>query len=240
MISKTRGIVLKTIKYSDNSLIAKVYTEEHGLRAYMVKGLNGKGASARKGAFQQLTLLEMVVYEKDRSNLQNIKEIVSLYPYRSMPYDMHKRCIAMFVNEVMYRSIHSEEADRDLFRFLYNALIILDNAEVGFENYHLLFLTQLSSFLGFAPRNNYSSASQIFDLQEGYFVKETPMHAHFLDKAMSKKLYYLISEPENINNRLVNVALRNELLLKLIDYYRLHIPVFGEIKSHQILSEVLS
>ncbi len=240
MISKTRGIVLKTIKYSDNSLIAKVYTEAHGLRAYMVRGLNGKGASARKGAFQQLALLEMVVYEKDRSNLQNIKEIVSRYPYRSMPYDMHKRCIAMFVNEVMYRSIHSEEADQQLFRFLYNALINLDDADEGFENFHLHFLVELSSFLGFAPRNNYSSANQIFDLQEGYFVKEVPMHAHFLDITLSKKLLYLISEPDNINSRLVNAAMRNELLSKLIDYFRLHIPVFGEVKSHQILSEVLS
>jgi DNA repair protein RecO (recombination protein O) len=240
MISKTNGIVFKTIKYSDNSLIAKVYTEAHGLRSYLVRGLSGKGAAVKKSAFQQLSILELVVYEKERNNLQNVKEIVSIYPYKSLPFDMRKRCIGMFINEVMYRSIHNEEPDSRLFEFIYTALIELDNREDEVENFHLRFLTGLTKYLGFTPRNNFSKANQYFDLQEGVFVNDKPMHNNYLDQSMSLKLYYLIHKPENINALITNAADRNELLVKLLDYYRLHIPVFGEVKSHLVLKELLA
>jgi hypothetical protein len=32
---------------------------------------------------------------------------------------------------------------------------------------------------------------------------------------------------------------RSELLSKMIEYFRIHIPAFGEIKSVQVLSDVL-
>lgn len=240
MISKTRGIVFKTIKYSDNSLIAKIYTENLGLRSYMIRGVNGKKSSSKKSAFQSLSILDMVVYEKEKGGLQNIREIESIYPYKSWPFDIRKSCIALFLNEVMYRSIHNEEPDEALFQFLLQSLITLDEAEISVENYHLQFLAGLSRYLGFAPRNNFSSQNHFFDMQEGLFISEKPLHSNYLEPALSLKLFHLITDPEQIRQLTINAASRNELLLKLIDYYRLHIPGFGEMKSHLVLKDVLS
>jgi DNA repair protein RecO (recombination protein O) len=240
MIAKTQGIVFKTIKYADNSLIAKVFTEAFGMRSYLVRGLNGKGGSTRKSAFRQLSILDLVVYEKNRGNLQNIKEIVSIYPYSSMPFDVKKQCIAMFINEIMYRSIHSEEPDAALYHFLKESLLQLDSLETAVENFHLNFIASLTGFLGFAPRNNFSASNAFFDLQEGFFVSDQPIHNNFMNKRLSAKMFHLISNEYPSANLFTNAASRNEFLLKMIDYYRLHIPVFGEIKSHVVLKDLLA
>lgn len=240
MICKTRGIVFKTIKYSDNSLIAKIYTEAFGLRSYMIRGVNNKKSTSGKSAFQPLSILDLVVYEKEKGGLQNIREFENIYHYKSLPFDIRKSCIALFMNEIMYRSIHSEEADSLLFQFLHQSLIQLDEIGTSIENYHLSFLAGLSKCLGFSPMNNFSGANHFFDLQEGLFVADQPMHANFLDPSLSMKLFQLITDSEHLNTLLVNAATRNELLSKLLDYFRLHIPGFGEVKSHIVLKDVLN
>ena len=239
MISKTRGIVFKTIKYSDNSLIVKVYTETLGLRTYMIRGLNSKKSSVKKGAFQPLSMLDLLVYEKEKGGIQSIRELEIVYPYHSIPFNIQKGCIALFINEVMYSAISSEMADPALFNFLQQTLIGLDETKDHFENLHLLFLTGLTNYLGISPRNNYSPANQFFDLQEGIFVNQPPLHVNWLDETLSLKLFQMMTHPENAGSLFVNSAARNEFMSRMIEYYRLHIPGFGEMKSPAVLREVL-
>jgi len=240
MISKTRGIIFKTIKYSDNSLIVKVYTELFGLRSYITRGLNKKKISINKSNLQPLSIVNILVYENGKGGLQTIKEIESAYPYRSLPFDVRKSCIALFINEVMYHSIRNEIADIELFKFLYNTLINIDEIKDKYENLHLQFLINLAKYLGIAPRNNYSATNQFFDLQEGIFISEPPMHANWLNETLSQKLFQIIKQPETTPLLFTNAAARNEILFNLMNYFRFHIPGFGELKSPAILSEVLT
>lgn len=240
MICKTRGIVFKTIRYTDHSRITKIFTEEFGLRSYIIRGFSSKKNTSLKSALQPFSILHLVVYEKEKEGLQNIREIEHIHPYQSLLFDMKKSSIALFMNDIMYRSIHSEEPDKALFHFLLNALTTLDLAENFFENHHLYFLTELSRLLGFGPMNNFSPFNQFFDLQEGLFISQQPLHNNFLNPSLSQKLSLMISDP--LHNKLLfpNADSRNEMLVKLIDYYRLHIPGFGEVKSHLVLKEILS
>lgn len=240
MISKTSGIVFKTIKYSDNSLIVRVYTEAFGLRTYMIRGMNSKKSSARKGAFQPLSILDLLVYEKEKGGIQSIREVESVYPYRSIPFNIRKGCISLFINEVMFSTISSEIADPALYHFLHDSLISLDETETHFENLHLQFLTGLTHYLGIAPRDNYSPVNQFFDLQEGVFVSQPPLHVNWLDKALSRKLFQMTTQPGDAGDLFTNSAARNEFMIRMIDYYRLHIPGFGEMKSPAVLKEVLT
>ena len=73
MIYKTRGIVLRTVDYSDTSLIAKIYTEQFGIQSYLIKGAHRKNASIKANLFQPLALLELVVYKKEKKQLQVLK-----------------------------------------------------------------------------------------------------------------------------------------------------------------------
>jgi len=240
MLYKTRGVVLRTIKYSDNSGITTIFTEKFGLRTYMIKGLGRNKTSLKKGSIQNLNLLNLVVYEKEKNNLQTIKEIESIIPYHTIPFNIRKTSVIMFLNELLYHSIKEEVANQFLFDYVYHGLLEFDELETGIENFHLQFVVGLTRFLGIYPRNNYSNQNQYFDLQEGVFVSDQPMHSNYLNIELSEKLSLMQQGPECLDRLFLNSSARNELLERFLLYYRLHLPSFGEIKSHQVLREILA
>lgn len=240
MLYKTRGIVFRTVKYSDNSSITTIFTEKFGLRTYMIKGLGSSKTSLKKGAIQNLNLLNLVVYEKEKNNLQTIKEIESILPYHSIPFNIRKTSIIMFLNELLFHSIKEEAANQNLFDYVYHGLLEFDDLETGIENFHLQFIVGLTRFLGFFPRNNYSNQNMFFDLQEGVFVSDQPMHSNYLNSELSEKLNLMQQGPECLDQLFLHSSARNELLERFLLYFRLHLPSFGELKSHLVLKEVLA
>ena len=61
MLIKTRGIIFKSIKYSETSLILDVYTEELGLQKYIISGVRSKKARTTAGMLQIMSLLDLDV-----------------------------------------------------------------------------------------------------------------------------------------------------------------------------------
>jgi DNA repair protein RecO (recombination protein O) len=236
MIHSTRGIVLKTVKYSENSIIAKIYTENFGLRSYIVKGVSGKKSHRWKALLQGLTLLDMVVYEKPSSGLQHIKEISSAYSFHYLPFDIRKSTIAMFLNEIIYKAIGEESANQALFSFVSQSIINLDRAQTKLGIFHLYFLIGFSQYLGFLPRNNCSKQNPLFDMQEGAFVSQVPQHSNYMDEKTSLNFSRLILDTQDF--QIDNHEQRNALLEKIIEYYSLHLPAFGEVKSYSVLQQI--
>lgn len=240
MLYKTRGIVFRTVKYSDNSGITTIFTEKFGLRTYMIKGLGSNKTSLKKGAIQNLNLLNLVVYEKEKNNLQTIKEIESIVPYHTIPFNIRKTSVIMFLNELLFHSIKEESANPALFNYIFLELINFDETNTSIENFHLRFMVGLTHFLGIFPRNNYSKQNQYFDLQEGIFVNDQPLHTNYVSVELSEKLSLILNNPESLEHMFLNVSARNELLERLLEYYRFHLPSFKELKSHLVLREVLA
>ncbi len=240
MLYKTSGIVLKTIRYSEHSVIAKIYTRRFGLRSYLIRGTGGRKARVRKGSLQPLTILNLVVYNKDKDQLQNLKEIESSVPYSTIPFDIRKSSVLMFLNEVLYKAIREEEPNEAMYDFIDGALQAFDAMESTTGNFHLWFCTGLTRFLGFFPRNNFSEQNTWFDLQEGVFTAAPPLHENHTGHDESVLLSHLLqaASPEQVPVK--NAAGRNRLLDILMDYYRLHLPGFGEIKSHDVLKQILT
>jgi len=240
MLHSTRGIIIHTIKYSDSSIIAKIYTEDFGLRSYIVRGVRGNKKSKSRGSqLQHLSLLNMVVYEKGNDKLQNIRETETAYHYTTIPFDVIKGTIILFLNEVLYKSLHEEGSNPELFGFLFDSFIKFDRMEDSFHDFHLNFLLRLTKFLGFFPRRNYSAQNCYFDLQEGVFVSEKPLHNNYMDNSMAARLSAMLDTNIIEDNIFYNTTHRNHFLQKLLDFYRLHVPGFGELKSHKVLHDVL-
>jgi len=239
MLHKTRGIVFHTIKYSDTSVIAKIYTEKFGLRSYIIRTLKGKKNASRNGLLQHLSLLNLVVYEKNRGGIQNVKEMDSAYQFRNIPNDIVKSSVFLFLNEMIYKAVHEEEPNPHLFDFIYDSVSGFDVTEQGIENYHLYFTIGLSKFLGFYPRNNFTEKNEYFDLREGLFVEHMPFHTNFMEPLLSLKLKQMLDGGLTENPVFENAAGRNAMLEKLMDYFKLHVPGFGEIKSLPVLQQVL-
>jgi DNA repair protein RecO (recombination protein O) len=238
MLHLTRGIVFHQVKYSETSIIVKIYTEQFGLQSYIIRGIRNKKSLIKPALLQHLTLVEMVVYHKEKKDIQHIKEIKIAYPFKSIPFDIRKSSVIIFLNEVLYHVIREQEPNRSLFEFLYNSIVTLDVTEKGVADFHLHFLMQLTKHVGFFPKNNFSEENSVFDLQEGVFTPSSTTSDISIPRPFSEYFARLIDAREDMIN--ISSLHRPILLGYLIRYYKVHIPGIKEIKSHHILQSVLN
>lgn len=241
MIQKTRGIVLHQIKYSESSLIVKIYTEQYGLQSYLVKGARSKRSAYRSSYFQPMTLLDLVVYHREKNELQHLREVEISEPFHSISSDLRKSTIALFLSEILLKAVNEGEANEEMFSFISSSLSFFDMQKNGVEFFHLFFLAKLCLYLGFYPRGNPSKEGNYFDLREGRFLSSIPPHPDYLERDLGIKLYLFASiqagELESLN---IDIEIRRELLNALMLYYQIHLSGLGNIRSASILQEVFN
>lgn len=241
MLHATQGIVFHHIKYSESSVIAKIYTELFGLQSYMIRGIRNKKSKVKSALLQHLTLVDLVVYHKSKNNIHNIKEIKIAHTFQSIPYNIYKSSIAVFLNDILYHVIKEEETNPELFKFLFNAIQILDLKEDSYTTFHYFFLIQLTKHLGFFPNNNFSDNYCNFDMEEGNFTSQKGSGNIYISLPFSFYIAQLTNMYfEDLDKLNIKASHKNELLEILLNYYRLHLPIPLNIKSHQILQTVLN
>ncbi len=240
MLIKTKGIVLRTKKYSETSVIVDMFTELKGLRSYIVSGVRTQNARMSASLFQIMTPLDIVAYHRDDQELTRLKEVKPSFIFHSIPFDIRKGAVGMFMTEVARKTIHGHEEHPELFDFLLNTFVFLDETTKPFANLHLHFLLNLTDHLGFQPGGTFSDETPYFDLQEGFFTDLQPVHAHSLSPHFSQKISQLLQSPaEKCHEVPLSREERKFLLNQLLNYYRLHIDHFPTIHSHEVLEEVL-
>ncbi|TVQ08391.1 MAG: DNA repair protein RecO [Bacteroidetes bacterium] len=240
MLIKTQGIVLHSFKYGESGIIARILTREMGLQSFLVHGVRKAKAKNKANLFQPLTLVDLVAYYKQSNNsLLNIKEIQCLHHFTTIGTDIRKTTIALFLGEVLLNAFTRQEMHEQVFSFIHQAVVHLDEREKNLGAFHISFLLQLSRFLGFSPNQNYSEIHCFFNLMEGVYQKENDHPAYCLNKETSYYFSQLssISIDSNIDFSIPS-HLRKDLLQKTIDYYKLHIEGFKEVSSHHVLEEV--
>lgn len=237
---KTRAIVLKAIRYGDNSLIVKLLTEQNGLQSFMVKGAYNKTAKIRAALFQPLTLLD-VVCAKSRGELGYLREAGIEYAYQDIPININKNSIVLFICELLSKTLQEAEPDHEMFAFVYQALRHLDMTDDSCADFPLRFAIRLTDFLGFAPNIGSYQAGFVFDLEEGRFRHDSAGCVYSVDGQLSAVFYRLCQDdfPNETAEKLTN-AERRQLLESVILYYKLHVSGFNEMNSVEILKAVLS
>ncbi len=240
MHHRTVGIVLQSIKYGDTSLISKIYTREFGLLSFIIKGI--RNAKSRKNAsqFQPLRILDLNIRYKENRNLQFLQEFESHVVYKSLPFDIVKSGIALFISEVLVQSVREEEPNATLFDFLENAFKTLDAQSESMAWAPHLFLLQLSPHLGFLPQNNYDETTCYFDLEAGHFSPADGVDRNFLNPQESALLSDLLKTRVQHFHCETNASTeeRRTLLNELVKYYRLHLESFQPLKSLEVLEAV--
>ena len=193
MLHTTKGIVFHTTRFSETSLVVKIYTQLFGLQSYLVKGVHSPRSRFKPGLFQPLTLLDLVVYHKERITLQSVKEVHLAHPYISLPFDIRKSTQALFLNELIYKAVREEEPNPDLFEFFWSSFTTLDQTEEPVAFFHIHFALQLMHHLGIFPQDNYSDHTPWFNLREGMFQAEIPGHTQYLDRNDSRMFHTLLN-----------------------------------------------
>ncbi len=221
MITKTRGIVLSHISYGESSIIAKIYTEEYGYQGFIVNSV--RSAKSRQGMayFQPFTFLDLVIYMKTTRDLQRISEfkpVVSWYAD-----SIKKQTILLFLAEVLDKLLRNEhESQPSLFRFLETGLSYFKQAE-NVSNFHLQFLLKLSNHLGL----DVMSGQELFQNMN----KVT-------DQAELESLINALLSAEYDQSIDASGELRFNALEALIEFYRHHVPGFGQVQSLKVLRQI--
>jgi DNA repair protein RecO (recombination protein O) len=241
MLLQTRGIVLKTVKYSDTSVICKIFTEDLGIRSYIINGIRSSKSKQKASLVQPLNLLHLVVYQREFKNLQRIKELRPALVYQSLPFDMKKGAVALFIIEILNKALKEETGNPELFEFVFNTFRQLDETTTSVALFHHAFLLHFSRHLGFYPGLHQNKNPRYFDMQEGVFLPEEPRHPYWMDEESTVHLLQIIKSPEKEPFSLkLPYPVRKKLLNDLLQFYALHIENFGKIHSHSVLETVFA
>ena len=241
----TKGIVLRTVKYGETSVIVTIFTEVFGVQSYLVNGVrtSSKKGNGKANLFQPASILDMIVYHNELKQLQRIREFRWNYLYAHILSDVRKNAVALFMVELLTRCLKQPEANPDLFHFTEDSFIHLDTAsDAVTANMPLFFALHLPVFFGFRITDNYSERYPFLDLQEGEFVKEQPRHPHFLDEkqAFITSQLLKVQQPGELEDIKFNHDFRRNLLYVFEKYYALHIQDFGTMRTLPVLREILN
>ncbi|MBS1920057.1 MAG: DNA repair protein RecO [Bacteroidetes bacterium] len=244
-LHKTKGIVLRSVKYGETSLVVAIFTEVLGIQSYLVNGVRTttKKGSGKANLFQPSAILDLVVYHNELKNLNRIKEFKWHHIYQHIFSDVRKNAVVLFMVELLTKCLKQPENNSELFQFAEDAFIHLDESgETVTANFPLFFALHLPVFFGFRITDNYSTQIQYLDLQEGRFESEQPLHLHFLEgkQAEVSSLLLKVMQPEELETIKLNHDFRRNLLNAYERYYALHLHDFGTLKTLPVLREILN
>ena len=241
MLVKTKGIIFRSVKYRESSLILDIYTRELGLMTYIINGVRKKNARTKAAILQLMNLVEMVVYDNGQREINRIKEVRPAFIYREIPFRIEKSSVGTFILEIVRKTIKEKEQNYQLFDFLESVFLYLDQTEQSSANFHLGFLVKFAEKIGFQPSDNFSQDRTFFDMREGDFVSSTPFHKDFFGLPATSILNDFLKSGLT-NSHLIDIekSLRHELLDYLISYYRIQIGDFGEIRSLEVFKDIFS
>lgn len=210
----TQGIVLGITRYSDDKVMMHVFTRHAGARTFAVRRRAGEKKRGLSSALlQPLTQIEFDCPDFSDGKVHNLLN-ASLSPvYASIPFNPHKSAIAMFLAEFMWQAMRGEQPQDVLFDYISLSLLWLDGADEGYENFHLVFLLQLTRYLGYDPTH----------LPEGEaLLVPRLMRLNFRTMRLLK----------------LTQSARRDFLERLVLFYKDMVPGFGPVKSLGVLEEV--
>lgn len=239
MLHKTRGIVLHSLPYNDKYIIINMYTEDFGRISYMVSNTHNRRSKVSRALLLPMSVLEMEVEHLNNRDIQRIKEAKSGLSITQLHCHPVKNAIALFLSEVLYRLIQEREANHPLFNYLFRSIKWLEISNEGIANFHLTFLLQLSGYIGIRPNEKSYKAGRFFDLLNGVFIETLPEHNNYLGKEDSIVFERLLRI--NFENMALYTFTRQErtsIIRHIIEYYRLHLSNFPEIKSLAVMQSL--
>lgn len=221
-------------------MVVYLLTDTGGRRSYMVQGVRSRnGRGSKLALFQPMFPVEFEGLESSRQQMHRFKEVQGGFVLQSLPFDVRKSTMALFMAEVLYRLVREyDEPNQALFDFVWNCVGALDSMDEGVANFHLWFLTNLSRFLGFSPGNAYLPGAW-FDIREGSFTPLRPPHGEVLSADDARILHDLLEcDVRYIAEIGLNRRQRVAYLDALLVYYGYHLDAIHAVQSVRILQEV--
>lgn len=239
MLDKTEGIVIKTVRYSESSMVITIFTQKHGLLSFMVQGVRSSKNKQKGNMLQPMNILALDIYLKENRNLNRIKEHSAAYIYKNIPLDFVKQSIGVFCIELISKCVKEQEINERLYSYLSAFLIELDTTIESIENKPLFFLLETAGILGFEPSVQNILLGSYFNMESGRFensISSTQNSLSIDETNLFKKMLAMYYDKNELK---LTSSERKILLEKLLIYFRWHVADFSDLKSPAVLSEVL-
>lgn len=149
-----RGIVLRTVKYGDTSIIVDLFTESHGRMSFMASTSRAKRSVRSVSFWQPLSMVEFSAeLLPNGGKLPRPSDVRTYYNYIDLPFSPIKSTLALFLAEFLSAALREEKENTPLYRYIESSLQWLDLADspASIANFHLAFLMHLSRFIGIYP-----------------------------------------------------------------------------------------
>lgn len=239
MLLKTCGIVLSNVRYNDKYCIAHIYTEQKGRVAYIVPKSNRKSSKIASNLFSPLAIIELEAEHLPSREIQRIKEVRNIYPFQTIYQNISKTSVLFFLSDFLSKVLKDSNDPALIYQFIRESIHVLDISERGIANFHLVFMLRLIRFLGFDPNLENYHPGCYFDLMAGEFTANVPFHRHYIDKEESMVLSRLTRiNYGNMHRFAFGRNDRNQIVSQILEYYRLHVQNFSELKSLDVLHEL--
>jgi DNA repair protein RecO (recombination protein O) len=239
----TRGIVFRTVKYGETSIIVDIYTEEKGLQSFIAGNVRSAKSQMSFSLFQPMQVLEIVSYYREGDQvLHRLKEARMSQYFDHIPFDVKRGAVVLFMAEVLRKCIREAQADSGLFHFLIDTLTFLDTPEAPLAVMPAWFLAQLTDWFGFMPSEDEIPADgqlAYFDLRDGALVLTPDPLSDQLAPDLAQCLFSLLkTDTSRLAQLQLTASQRKALLNGLLKYYAYHIDKFGQVNAHEVLNTV--
>ena len=220
-------------------MIIYAYTRAYGFQTLITQGVRNKKSAGNSNIFQPLFLLEMDFYYHSNQEIHRLKEARIHTAYQSIPFDVYKSSMVLFLAEILYKCLKTQETAPELYDFISHSMQILDQLNESISNFHLVFLTKLSRHLGFYPNRSDAIGMTCFDLRDGVFRKGYPNHPHYIPEKYSQIFLNLLDIEFNSMDQLpLSQIDRNVLIEYILEFYQFHQDNLKTVKSYKILKNL--
>lgn len=225
MLITTQGIVFRTVKYRETSIITAIYTRQLGLTDFIANNVRSSKSKFNIGYFEPLSLLELTAYYQPGRQINRLTELKALQPLHHTRQDIFKSTMVVFLAEILNKCIVEHDNNPALFDFISSAIGSLENT-AGNNNFHLQFLLKLTHHLGFGLPDTDS------------FISQAVNPAYYRDAATSRLLQQLW-QADFTHSPALNTAQRQVILQDILHYYRHHIEL-SRLRSLDVLQAVFN
>jgi DNA repair protein RecO (recombination protein O) len=238
---RSEALILRSVKYGDSSMVLTVFGPECGLLSLITSFSRTSKKGLRQPLMQVMTLVEIIYSDKSKGELKRLQELRLLHPYQEIPFDAVKSCMALFLAELLSKSLKEEVAAPILYQFLKEALVFLDDEQGSLANFLPAFLMDFSAYLGFEPHFKSDGTAPYYDLLDAEEIFKEPLHSYYIygDEANIWAALQARGYRNSSAVALKNSMQRRQVLENMLSYYRLQFNDFGKLKSLPVLYDVL-
>lgn len=242
MDSACCALLIQATKYGESSLIVKLLREDGVITTCIARSISRKNSPTPSAVFQPLGLLQVELNHKGNPDaMHNLKSASFAENPNTIFQNPIKQAILFFYAEALQQLLKQDFQNDyiSLYSYIIEKKDELSSCEQVSPYLPIIFLLDLAQFSGIGIDPESYEYGYGFDISESRFVPNhhIKMKELFLDSSAAELLAKLVMK-ETIDTP-YSKGIRNEVLEKLSNYFKVHFQGSFQLKSPEILSVVL-